>query len=220
MNSTWPAASSEARNARARGNRSEALVISICGMAGSGKSTVAKKLAEKYHLKFFSGGDALKALALREGFKTYDRGWWESKEGLRFIKMRQNDHKYDKQVDDELLRIADNGNVVFDSWTMPWLLKKGFKIWLEAPIEKRAQRIAQRDKICLAKALQSLKDKESRTKMIYKRVYGFRLGEDFEPFHFVLDTNNLNADEVFQVLSLLIEKTLLSSAIQDQFQKI
>ena len=209
MPSKLPAESCKIR----RENKAEALVISVCGMAGSGKSTVARKLADKYHLKFFSGGDALKALALKEGFRPLDCGWWESEEGLHFLKMRRSDQRYDKQVDEELLEIADKGNVVLDSWTMPWLLKKGFKIWLEASVEKRAERIAQRDKMSLVEALQALGDKESQTKMIYRRLYGFRLGEDFEPFHFVLDTDNLSANEVFQVLCLVIDKTVLSSAV-------
>jgi cytidylate kinase len=202
----------ESRKTRSE-NEAEALVISVCGMAGSGKSTVARKLAEKYHLKFFSGGDALKALALKEGFKPLDCGWWESREGLHFLKMRRSDHRYDRRVDDELLGLADKGNVVLDSWTMPWLLTKGFKIWLEASVEKRAERIAQRDRISLKEALQALKDKESQTKAIYRRLYGFKLGEEFEPFHFILDTDNLSADEVFQVLCLVIDKTVLSSAV-------
>jgi cytidylate kinase len=195
---------------RRRENQAARLVLSVCGMAGSGKSTLARKLAEKYHLKFFSGGDALKALALKEGFSPLDYGWWESEEGLRFLKTRRSDQRYDKRVDQELLEIADKGNVVLDSWTMPWLLKKGFKIWLEASFEKRAERISHRDKISLVQALQALKDKESQTKMIYRRLYGFKLGEDFEPFHFVLGTDNLSANEVFQVLCLVIDKTVLS----------
>ncbi|MCK4953305.1 AAA family ATPase, partial [Candidatus Bathyarchaeota archaeon] len=34
-------------------------VICICGMTGCGKSTLAKQLANKYELKYFSGGDTL-----------------------------------------------------------------------------------------------------------------------------------------------------------------
>ena len=39
---------------------SKKTVICISGMAGTGKSTLSKKLAEKYNLKCFSGGDVLK----------------------------------------------------------------------------------------------------------------------------------------------------------------
>jgi cytidylate kinase len=179
-------------------------------MAGTGKSTLAKRLAEKYHLKWYSGGDALKALASDEGYDPSKPGWWESSMGLKFLKQRENDPKFDKAVDRKLLEYAKQGNVVLDSWTMPWLLKTGFKIWLLASVEKRAQRVAERDRITLKKALQVLKEKEERTKAIYKKLYGFTLGEDFKPFDLVLDTDSLSADEVFQVLCRVIDNMILS----------
>ncbi|MEM2953917.1 MAG: cytidylate kinase family protein [Candidatus Bathyarchaeia archaeon] len=188
----------------------EPLIICVCGMAGSGKSTLAKKLAEKYGLKYYSGGDALKALALEGGHKLAEHGWWESKEGLTFIEEREKNPEFDKAVDNKLLEIAKQGNVILDSWTMPWLLEKGFKIWLEASPKKRAERVANRDKITVKEALKALRKKESKTKTIYKKLYGFKLGEDFTPFHMILDTDNLSAEEVFEVLSLVLDQLVFS----------
>ncbi len=187
------------------------LVICVCGMAGSGKSTVAGKIAEKYGLAFVSGGDALKALALKEGYEPTHFGWWESKEGMLFLAKRRRDHKFDEEVDRELLSMAKKGNVVLDSWTMPWIFKGGFKIWLEASPRKRVSRIAERDKMSFKAAFEALKNKESETKAIYKKLYGFSLGENFEPFDFVLDTDNLDRDQVFQVLSVMLDRVILSS---------
>jgi len=59
--------------------------------------------------------------------------------------------------------------------------------------------------------LQILTEKEARTKAIYKKLYGFTLGEDFAPFHLVLDTDNLNAEEVFQVLCTVMDNVVLSN---------
>ncbi|MEM3700054.1 MAG: cytidylate kinase family protein [Candidatus Bathyarchaeia archaeon] len=191
--------------------RKKSIVICICGMAGSGKSTLAKKLAEKYGLKYYSGGDALKALAIQEGHKPSQSGWWESEEGKRFLQKRGKDPKFDKAVDKKLLELAKKGNAVLDSWTMPWLLKEGFKVWLEASPEKRAKRIAVRDGMDVKEAFNALKNKEERTKVIYKKLYGFSLGEDFSPFHLILDTNFLEADEVFQVLCMVIDNLILHS---------
>ncbi len=183
---------------------SDKVVICVSGMAGTGKSTLTKKLAKKYNLKCYSGGEALKELAKEEGYDSSREGWWESPEGLNFLKERANDPKFDKAVDAKLLEYAAQGNVLLDSWTMPWLLEGGFKIWLMASIEKRATRVAERDKITVEEAFKVLEEKEARTKAIYKKLYGFVLGEDFAPFDLVLDTDNLNADEVFEVLCRVI----------------
>jgi cytidylate kinase len=186
------------------------IVICISGMAGTGKSTLSKKLAEKYNLKCYSGGDALKELAKAEGYDVSRQGWWESPEGLNFLKERVIDPKFDKAVDAKLLEYAQQGNVLLDSWTMPWLLKEGFKIWLIASIEKRATRVAERDKITVNEAFKVLEEKEAMTKAIYKKLYGFVLGEDFAPFDLVLDTDNLDAEEVFEVLCRVIDNVVLS----------
>jgi cytidylate kinase len=93
---------------------------------------------------------------------------------------------------------------------MPWLLKDGFKIWLDASEDVRARRIAMRDGISVEEALKRMRERENRTKEIYRRLYGFRLGEDFEPFHVIIDVNNLNQDEVFKTLCLIIDNIYLS----------
>jgi cytidylate kinase len=193
-------------------NESRRIVICICGMAGTGKSTLAKKLAQKYSLKYYSGGDALRGLAAEKGYDSSRNGWWESAEGLRFLELRKSNPSFDKVADEKLLEYAAQGNVLLDSWTMPWLLKGGFKIWLAASVEKQAERIAQRDKMAVEEALQALKEKEARTKAIYRQLYGFALGDDFAPFNLVLDTDNLGAEEVFQVLCMVIDNVVLTES--------
>ena len=185
-------------------------------MTASGKSTVARKVAEKYNLRLYSGGDALKALAQEAGNAPTERGWWESKEGLKFLSRRLTDPDFDKKVDSKLLEVAKEGNVVLDSWTMPWLLKGGFKVWIDASKQTRIKRLAKRDRISIKKASQVLDEKEEKTKAIYKRLYGFNLGEDFSPFDLFLDTDKLDADEVFQTVALVIDHVLLRKPRSNQ----
>jgi cytidylate kinase len=187
----------------------EPVVICISGLAGSGKSTLAKRLAHKYGLRYYSGGDALKALASEQGYESIRHGWWESKEGMRFLEKRRMDPRFDEAVDRKLLELARRGNVVLDSWTMPWLLKKAFRIWLDASPEKRAGRIAKRDRISAEEALEALRRKERQTRAIYRKIYGFNLGEDFAPFYVIMDTSNLTAEEVFQVLCTVMDNMVL-----------
>ncbi len=190
----------------------KSVIICVCGLAGSGKSTVARRIARTYCLRYFSGGDALMALALEAGYKGLDRGWWESPEGMRFLKGRGNDVKFDKAVDGKLLEAARSGSVVLDSWTMPWLLKDGFKIWLEASSELRAARIANRDRMTREEALYALKKKEHSTRMIYRKLYHFNLGDDYEPFDLILDTEQLSAEEVFQTVRKVIDNVVFGKS--------
>jgi cytidylate kinase len=199
------------RNEKTESAPRKKIVVCISGMAGTGKSTLAKKLAEKYGLKYYSGGDALKELAASEGYDSASNGWWESPEGLSFLEKREQNHEFDKAVDKKLVEYAQQGQVLLDSWTMPWLLKTGFKIWLIASVEKRAERIAERDKLSIEEASQVLKEKEAKTKAIYKKLYGFTLGEDLHPFDLILDTDNLNAGEVFQTLCKVMDNIVLKS---------
>ena len=187
--------------------RKDKVVICVTGMTGSGKSTVAKRLAAKYGLDYFSGGNALKELAQDEGYASDVNGWWETAEGLKFLEQRMGDPAFDKRIDEKLLQMAEQGNVVLDSWTVPWLLKDGgFKIWLEASPQVRAKRVVTRDDISIEEALEALTKKDERTQQIYKNLYGFDLGHDLSPFNLVLATDELEPDEVFHAVCLVTDR--------------
>jgi cytidylate kinase len=186
-------------------------VVCIAGMTGSGKSTTAKRLAKKYSFRYLSGGNALKALAAEMGYNTRDRGWWGTVEGTNFLKHRLENLEFDKKVDETLMEEARRGNVILDSWTMPWLLKESFRIWLEADVDVRARRATKRDNLEFKKALGRVKEKDEQTRAIYKKLYGFNLGTDFSPFDFILDTNNLETEEVFQTVCLIIENIIIKT---------
>jgi len=188
------------------------VVICISGMTGSGKSTVAKRLADKYGLGYFSGGNALRALAQDEGYVSDVRGWWETSEGLNFLQQRMGNPAFDKKVDEKLLELAAEGNVVLDSWTMPWLLTEGFKVWLEASPQVRAKRVVTRDSISIEEAVKALNEKDERTRQIYKGLYGFDLGHDLSPFNLVLATDELEPDDVFYAVCLVTDRLVFGAS--------
>jgi cytidylate kinase len=192
--------------------KSKKTVICIAGLTACGKSTAAKRLAERFNLKYASGGTALKEFALRIGYRAREKGWWETAEGMRFLEQRSRDSKFDKQIDDELMKLAGSGSIVMDSWTMPWLYKKGFKIWLEVSREERARRLMGRDGISMEHARRIIKRKDGKTREIYERIYGFKIGEDYSPFDLILDSECLSAEEVFDVLCFVVERLVLKQS--------
>ncbi|MEM0440258.1 MAG: cytidylate kinase family protein, partial [Candidatus Caldarchaeum sp.] len=177
-------------------------VVCLAGFAAVGKSTVGKLLAKKLKLKYVSGGDALKAVAKEMGFKPGGAGWWETPNGVKFLLIRGQDPSFDRKVDKKLLQLCKKGGVVVDSWVMPWLCdKNAFKVWLTADEITRARRMAERSKLSIPKAMKLLKQRDRKSARIYYRLYRIKIGEDFSPFHLIVDTSRMKPVEVAEVIA-------------------
>ncbi len=170
------------------------VTIIISGMAGSGKTSLAKALANHYGLKYLCGGDALKEIAMRKGYHFSGDDWWETEDGMRFLLERKNNPDFDKEVDAFLKKKACEGNVVITSWALPWLGAEGVKIWLNATQETRAERIMERDVSSLDDAVEAVKKRDRENVELYKRMYGYVLDKDLDAFDLVLETDSKSVD--------------------------
>lgn len=189
-----------------RQQRPAKLVICISGLTGTGKSTVGRELAKRYGLRYVSGGEALKAKAAELGYDVGKPGWWEGPEGMKFMEERLRNPQFDREVDAWLVQLGREGGVVIDSWTIAWLLDKGIglRIWLYASPGVRAQRVAVRDRMNVQEALEALTAKDTRTRAVYKRIYGFDLW-DLSPYDLIIDTDNLTKEEAIKAICAVIE---------------
>ncbi|MBU0636319.1 AAA family ATPase [Candidatus Micrarchaeota archaeon] len=182
-------------------------VIIISGIAGSGKSTLAESISKELGWKCVHASDILRQLKHKkmeeiDPYKTKQgKGYWESEEAMQYCRDRLQNLDWDKLVNERLYKLVEEGNVVFDSWTLPWLTKKGVKIWLKVSSEERIKRLADRDTLSIEKAQKRVLEKEEKTIAIFEKAFGFRFGADLSPFHLILDTNSLNAKEVFKIVS-------------------
>jgi len=176
------------------------IVVCISGFAATGKSTLGKRLAEKLRLRYLSGGDGLKMLAIERGYKPGGPEWWETGEGLRFLEERLRNPEFDKLVDQKLLEAAREGGVVIDSWVLPWLYEGGFNVWLKARLDARAERMSKRSGISIEEAREIIRKRDGESAELYRKLYGIELGKDYEPFHIILDTSDLTEDSVYRIV--------------------
>ncbi|MFH1126642.1 MAG: AAA family ATPase [archaeon] len=186
-----------------------ALTIIISGMAGSGKTTLAKALANHYGLKYICGGDALKEIAIKKGYHFSGDDWWETEDGMRFLKERKTNEDFDREVDDFLKKKAEAGNVSITSWALPWLGARGIKIWLNASPATRAKRIKTRDVSTLESAIVAVKKRDKENIELYRRMYGYTLDKDLGVFDLILDTDSKSVEELKQEVIEFIEKKRL-----------
>ena len=173
--------------------------IIISGPPAIGKTTIAKGLAKEFELQHLSGGDILKELAKEEGFDTKGDDWWDTQDGINFLSQRKKNSEFDKNVDDKLKKLFSKGNVVVTSYTLPWLVKGGVKIWLDGSKENSAKRMTTRDNLSKNNALEVVQKRYNENKIIYKALYGFEFGEDLSVFDKIIKTDNLDAEEVLEI---------------------
>ena len=180
--------------------------IIISGPPAIGKTTIAKGLAKEFDLVYLSGGDILKELAEEEGFETRGDDWWDTQEGMSFLSQRQKNSEFDKNVDDKLKKLFSKGDVVITSYTLPWLVEGGVKIWLAGSKENSAQRMTTRDNLSETDALEIVQKRYSENKIIYKTLYGFEFGEDLSVFDKIIETDDLNVEQVLEVAKSTVRK--------------
>jgi len=182
--------------------------VIISGPPAIGKTTIAKGLAKEFGMKYLSGGDILKELASEQGFQSDGDDWWDKPDGMKFLAQRQKDPTFDKKVDEKLKKLFTQGGLVITSYTLPWLVDDGIKIWLAGSQLNSADRMKSRDKLTENDALKIVQKRYDENKILYKKLYNFNFGEDLSVFDKVINTDGLNAQQVLDIAKTTIRELL------------
>ena len=182
--------------------------VIISGPPAIGKTTVAQGLAEEFNLKHLSGGDILKEMAEAEGFSSHGDDWWDTQDGMNFLEKRKTNTDFDKKVDEKLQELFHQGNVVITGYTLPWLVNDGIKLWLSGSFVNSARRMQTRDNVTESDALEVVKKRFDENKEIYKSLYNFEFGQDLSVFDKIINTDDLNAEQVLEIAKSTVRDLL------------
>ena len=182
--------------------------IVISGPPAVGKTTVAKGLAEEFNLQYLSGGDVLKEMAKEQGFDSEGDDWWDTEQGMKFLNQREINSEFDKKLDEKLTVLFNQGKMVITSYTLPWLVKDGIKIWLEGSHASSTKRMQSRDNMSSEEAYEITKERFDKNKTLYKKLYNFNFGDDKSVFDLIINTDNLTAQQVIDVVKETVRKLL------------
>lgn len=170
--------------------------IIVSGPPAVGKTTVAMGLAAEFGSRYLSGGDVLKEMAREEGYDPAGNDWWDTAGGLEFLGRREQNPEFDRRLDQKLKDLFLQGGTVITSYTLPWLVRGGIKIWLDGSHSSSSQRMQLRDRMSPEEAHTITKKRFDKNRTLYKRLYGFDFGPDRDVFDIVIDTDNITADQV------------------------
>jgi cytidylate kinase len=187
------------------------LSIVISGWPAVGKTTIAENLARDFNLKLWNGGDILKMMAYERGYSSsLNHDWWDTEEAARFMNERNNNPNFDREVDNRLIDLVNEGNVVITSYTLPWIADAKINFWLQGSVDNRSKRMSMRDNIDIEKARNIVHRRDVENKIIYKKLYKFEFGEQLDVFDFTMNTDILTLDSLIKISRNIVENVLSS----------
>jgi cytidylate kinase len=172
------------------------MLLTVSGPAGSGKSTTAAGLAEALDLEHVSGGDIFRELAAERGYTP-----------VEFNELAEEDEGIDRDLDRRLYEIArDRDGVVIESRLAGWLAPEAdFRLWLDAPIDVRAARIADREEKSVEQAREETRRRERSERKRYADYYDIPI-DDLSIYDLVLNTARWAAADVLAILTTAVER--------------
>lgn len=178
--------------------------ITISGVAGSGKSTVAKAIARKLKLKHYSIGDLMRDLAKERGVTL-----------LELSKQAESDESIDKALDDKQKDLDKEDNFVIDGRLTAFFIPNAtIRVFLDCNDDVRAERILvdrREDESTsdIYQTIQHIKEREDSERKRYKQYYDVDY-YDKSLYDIVIDTTELKVGEVIErILNLIDDPDML-----------
>jgi cytidylate kinase len=164
------------------------VVVAIGGPIGVGKSTLAQGLAVRLGILCVSAGGVFREVAVRRGLSI-----------VELNRLAEDDPTIDRDLDRLQGEMARQRPCVVESRLSGWMVEADLKVWLDAPLEVRAARVAFREGKDPEQARHELLLRERSEWGRYKALYGIDMA-DRSPFHLVIDTSRWDPEVIIEVL--------------------
>lgn len=176
------------------------MIISLSGAPGSGKSTIAKMLADKLGWPRYYMGGLRREAAKKRGMTLAE-----------YNKLGETDSSTDREVDDYVKELGKNeDNFIIEGRTCWYFLPQSLKIYLDVAPEAGAKRIFgdlqsknNRNEASDLKNWQDvLASNQARIASDNRRYRQYYNIETYNPknYDFYLDTTKLTPEQVFQAV--------------------
>ena len=158
--------------------------ITIGGLAGTGKGTVGKLLADHLGYDLCSAGKCFRDIAVAEGIPL-----------SRLEELANGDSQYDIKVDGITKAYGASCNHFIFEGRIAWLLiPDSVKVLLICNKDERIRRVADRDKTSFDEAWYATEHREALAQKRYHNLYGIEDIGDISLYNFIVNTKDIDAE--------------------------
>lgn len=170
-------------------------VITVSGLAGSGKSAAASAIARRFGLELVTVGDIFRRLAREEGVSLEKY-------------LSRNPVDVHVKADRATYSFAKKGGCVLVGRLTGLIAgPSAFKIFLVAPLEVRAKRVALRDGISYREALLAVRKRDLLDRSTYRKIYGIDVN-DMSRYNLVFDTQYFSKEATARLMIGIMKEAL------------
>jgi CMP/dCMP kinase len=166
--------------------------ITISGLPGTGKTTVAKLLEQHLGLRYVYSGEIFRNLAQKHQMSLEEFG--------RYC---ESHREIDEELDRYQLDILRKGNVIVEGRLSGWLAYQNqipaLKVLLYADIDVRAGRIVKREQGNLKKRKREILKREKSEATRYKNYYGIDI-TDTSIYDVMIDTGDKPPEQIMEII--------------------
>ena len=170
------------------------MIITISGPPGSGKSTLSKLLSAKLGMELVSMGDIFRKCAQSRCMSLAEFG----------ILAKCNE-EIDRSLDEAQKKIAkEKDNMILEGRLSGFLVDADIKLWLKAPVEVRAKRIAIRENKSVSSAIAETSEREECERERYLKYYNIDI-RDMSIYDLVIDSTKWKPQEISEIAAKAVE---------------
>jgi predicted cytidylate kinase len=166
--------------------------ITISGLPGTGKTTVAKLLEKHLGLRYVYSGEIFRQLAEKYHMSLEEFG--------RYC---ESHREIDEELDRYQLDVLRQGNVIVEGRISGWLAFQNkisaVKVLLQADIAVRAGRVVKREQGDMEKRKKEILKREKSEATRYKNYYGIDV-TDTSIYDVIVDAGNKTPEEIMGII--------------------